>query len=72
MDKSERGYKVIMRTLTEYQITRDKQRRQIMPSIVYDCDNFVSLLAYQDMTENELNTDEEALKCSFPSRRIRW
>ncbi|KAL2475147.1 Retrovirus-related Pol polyprotein from transposon TNT 1-94 [Abeliophyllum distichum] len=36
-----------------YQLTRDRQRRQIQPPARFNDDNFVSFLTYQEVIENE-------------------
>ncbi|XP_022897510.1 uncharacterized protein LOC111411188 [Olea europaea var. sylvestris] len=42
--------------LDEYQLTRDRERRQIRPSTRFDSNTFVSLFIYQDLTENDPNS----------------
>ncbi|KAL2466640.1 hypothetical protein Adt_42491 [Abeliophyllum distichum] len=47
--------------LYEYQLTRDRQRRQIRPPARYADESFVSLLTCREVVSNEHYTYEEAL-----------
>lgn len=49
--------------LDDYQLTRDRERRQIRPPIRFDNDEFVSLFTYQDKSENEPDSYDDAINC---------
>ncbi|KAL2484776.1 putative mitochondrial protein [Abeliophyllum distichum] len=48
--------------IDKYQLTRDRQRRQIRPPSRFNDDNFVSFLTYQELVENEPLSYDEAMK----------
>ncbi|KAL2498193.1 Uncharacterized protein Adt_23743 [Abeliophyllum distichum] len=48
--------------IDEYQLTRDRQRRQIRPPARFNGDNFVSFLTYQKVVENEPLSYDETMK----------
>lgn len=47
----------------EYQLTKNKKRRQIRPFTRFDNDNYVSLFTYQGQFENESMSYKDAIKC---------
>lgn len=49
--------------LDEYQLTRDRERRQIRPPVRFNNDDFVSLFAHQDKSENEPDSYDDAINC---------
>lgn len=51
--------------LAEYQLTRAKHGRKIKLTAKFESDNFVLLLAYQDVIENEPNPIKRPSRVKF-------
>lgn len=49
--------------LNEYQLTRDRERRQIRTPARFDCDDFVSLFTYHKQFENKQSSCDDAINC---------
>lgn len=63
ISESEEQFNLHDLPLDDYQLTRDRERRQIKPHVRFDNDDFVSLFTYQDKSKNEPNSYDDAINC---------